>query len=292
MILYDKDGSFGKVRFGYIPVKTVYDGVLDQVLLSGWHRVNDQYVIIRENGDPGTRPDYYVILFTVGGQGELVMGEEHKFLLPGSCAFVPAWKQSAYFTSAGREWEFYWIHVTGTNAKTILSDLERFGKHSFEGSDYHEYLRIVSGIVDSERTGQDYEIYTAGLIMQLLLLAERDLRAEKLPAAAGGRVVMKVKQYLEEHYGEKLNIGDLARSSFISEEHLIRLFRKETGMTPHRYLMELRISQARKLLRLSPFTVGHIAQVCGFSSIRAFCTQYKAFTGQTPTEARSSKKLI
>ena len=91
--------------------------------------------------------------------------------------------------------------------------------------------------------------------------------------------------YLEANYADPtLNNTRLAEVAHISEVYLRRLFSAAYGVTPHRYLLELRIKVARGMLASGQGTVGRVAEECGFSSVYHFCRAFRAATGMTPTE--------
>lgn len=78
--------------------------------------------------------------------------------------------------------------------------------------------------------------------------------------------------------GEKL-----AKQCSVSEVHLRRLFSKVLGISPMRYLLDLRFSKAQKLLENNELTVSQIAIECGFSDVYYFSKAYKKHFGHSPT---------
>jgi len=71
-----------------------------------------------------------------------------------------------------------------------------------------------------------------------------------------------------------------------SEDYFRKLFKKETGKNPIRYLSDLRIDFARKLLEKSTLSVKRIAYMSGFSDPGYFSRQFKLLTGKYPREWR------
>ena len=80
----------------------------------------------------------------------------------------------------------------------------------------------------------------------------------------------------------------VAASGYCSD-HMRRLFRRETGKTPHEYLTDLRIKNAKKLLtsrKISNYTVNEIAAFSGFRDAAYFSRTFKKFTGVSPADYR------
>ena len=92
-------------------------------------------------------------------------------------------------------------------------------------------------------------------------------------------------EYLGKHFDDPLLSNEaLARQCGISEVYFRKLFKDTYGVSPHQYVLELRIRHARALLSEQAATVTAIAETCGFSSVYHFCRTFKQITGQTPTE--------
>jgi AraC-like DNA-binding protein len=67
-------------------------------------------------------------------------------------------------------------------------------------------------------------------------------------------------------FREDLNLGTLAAESGYSRAHFLRMFRAATGRTPHQYLVDLRLEEAQRRMRVSSTALIDIAAACGFSS--------------------------
>lgn len=76
----------------------------------------------------------------------------------------------------------------------------------------------------------------------------------------------------------------LSFESGYSPNQFLRLFRKETGTTPHAYLIAARIARARHLLLFSDYTVTQIAQILGYSDLNHFSSQFYRKTGCYPSQ--------
>jgi AraC family L-rhamnose operon transcriptional activator RhaR/AraC family L-rhamnose operon regulatory protein RhaS len=93
---------------------------------------------------------------------------------------------------------------------------------------------------------------------------------------------------MELHYAEKLSLRDLARHAHLSPNHFIRMFRQYYGMTPARYVNDLRIDRARELLRGTERSVTDIALSCGFGDSNYFARAFRKVEGLTPRAYRKS----
>lgn len=99
-------------------------------------------------------------------------------------------------------------------------------------------------------------------------------------------LIYKVKQYIEEHYQEKLSLNLVADYFYISPEHLSREFSRQMGVTFINYLKEKRLFQATHALLFTPFKIEQIAHYHGFSSYHNFNRQFKERFQSTPKQYR------
>jgi AraC family transcriptional regulator len=83
-----------------------------------------------------------------------------------------------------------------------------------------------------------------------------------------------------------LNLGTLAAETGYSQRHFIRMFRAATGQTPHRFLVQLRLEHAKKLLRLDRTSMIDVAASSGFSSHAHMTQVFRRVLGVTPSEFR------
>ncbi|WP_211101524.1 AraC family transcriptional regulator [Niveispirillum sp. SYP-B3756] len=77
-------------------------------------------------------------------------------------------------------------------------------------------------------------------------------------------------------------LADLARECGISVGHFSRAFKQSAGMSPHQWLLERRVAQARHLLATSPSPIAEIAQQCGFADQSHLTRVFERITGTTP----------
>ena len=98
--------------------------------------------------------------------------------------------------------------------------------------------------------------------------------------------------YLGTHFNDPmLSNALLAEQAHISEVYFRKLFKQTYGITPHQYLLELRIRHAKLLLSEQAATVTSISEACGFSSVAHFCRAFKQLTGMTPKEFEQKVSL-
>lgn len=118
------------------------------------------------------------------------------------------------------------------------------------------------------------------------LLGGRATRSWPESGVLSGAALQRVTDYMRDHLGEQIILDDLAGLPNISKYHFLRVFSQATGLTPHRYLVRLRMQRAAELLRTSEDTVLQIAALCGYASPGQFAGTFRRHHGATPTAFR------
>jgi AraC-like DNA-binding protein len=109
------------------------------------------------------------------------------------------------------------------------------------------------------------------------------------PVGREGGPITETRELLEERYDEDLSLAEMARRSGLPRHHLIRAFRRETGLTPHAYLVDIRVRRARDRLRNGE-TPGEVAAATGFCDQAHLTRAFKARLGVTPGAFRAAHR--
>ncbi len=105
-------------------------------------------------------------------------------------------------------------------------------------------------------------------------------------APAGYARLLKVVEFVTSHFSEPIEISDLARHVNLSPSQLQRDFSRLFGITPTRYIREVRIGVARHLLETGSESMAQVATACGFYDQSHFTRQFKESTGLPPLDYR------
>ena len=101
----------------------------------------------------------------------------------------------------------------------------------------------------------------------------------------------RVIEFMSCHFAEPLTLERLAAEACISKFHFVRLFRERVGQSPHRYLAELRLDAAQRMLISSELSIAEIALECGYSTATHFSTSFARRFGTSPTSFRMRQNL-
>ena len=102
------------------------------------------------------------------------------------------------------------------------------------------------------------------------------------------RAVVRASEFIHDNYARGLRLADIAAAAHLSPFHLIRLFGKSTGVTPHQYLIQVRVNMARSLLSAGADagSLADVAAAVGFADQSHLTRHFKRVLGLTPKQLR------
>lgn len=165
-----------------------------------------------------------------------------------------------------------------------------------------DYMRkaMQLGSVDYLLKPIDYEELDE-VLTQLVIRLEKKTQHETIPE----RIVLKIaqkeaalkqhssvhaaKKYILEHIQENICIEDISKAVHINPQYLMRLFKKEVGMSILEFITEERIILAQELLATTDIPINRVADSVGYGNYSYFTKIFKRKTGLTPKEYREQR---
>jgi len=121
--------------------------------------------------------------------------------------------------------------------------------------------------------------------------APRDTKAQGVVVALPESRLRRVQAHIDGNLHRELRLADLGAVVHMSPYHFARLFKKATGVSPHRFVLHRRIAAATALLADSTSPIRSVARSVGFTTASHFATTFRRVTGLTPTAYRRNRAL-
>jgi AraC family transcriptional regulator len=149
-----------------------------------------------------------------------------------------------------------------------------------EGRLYSESLLVVLGVA---------------LLRQHSALSKRPCSGEGQSrrgfrkGGLAGWQLRRVVDHMAEFMTVDIALDDLVKLTGLSRAQFFRAFKQSTGLSPHRFLVQMRLDQARVLLETSDLSVDAVALATGFAKARCFAVAFRQYVGVHPRLYRTSR---
>ncbi len=111
--------------------------------------------------------------------------------------------------------------------------------------------------------------------------------AQEHETTASSFIVKNAMHYIKENYTQKLTLSDVAEKTYVSQWHLSKLLNRHTGQSFSEILNNVRIEQAKKLLKDPSLRIGDVADAVGFMDMAHFSRVFKKQVGISANEYRN-----
>lgn len=231
----------------------------------------------------------YLFFLVESGSGFLEYEGQSFLLRSGDCVFIDCRKDYAHITENDL-WKLKWAHFYGPNMSSIYEKYrERGGLPCFHPRNPENFDFILNRLYElaaSEDYIRDMKLCEALTSLLTLLMAESWYPEKAARPAAKRQNLQEIKDYLDTHYREKISLDELAERFFINKFYLTRIFKEQFGLSVNNYLLQIRITHAKRLLRFTDLTIEAIGQECGMTDANYFSRMFKKTEGITPGEFR------
>ncbi len=185
-------------------------------------------------------------------------------------------------------WDEHWVGVSGSIPR-------RWARHRFflarepiiKPLQEELLLTLFTRLIDSVKDNLPaLQQVMAGIVSQIfgLLYSAQQARLTGQPQSVSA--IQQVVEAMQDDLARNPDLPRLAVQLGMSYTWLRRTFSQHTGLSPHQYLLELRLVRARSLLSHTPLTVKEIARRIGFDDEHYFCRLFQRKTGLTPSSWR------
>lgn len=251
----------------------------------------------------------FLCFIALSGEGELSYEGQTYQLSEGDCVFIDCRK--AYSHSTGYKssddhttvdnhvasvenkdanlWSLQWCHFYAPSLPAVYEKYkERGGRPVFHPDDLTPFRLLLTDLYNLASSSdyiRDMRI-NEKLGSLLTLLMEQSWHPESVTVSRKRMELAAVKEYLDEHFTEKLTLDELAEHFFINKFYLSKIFKETYGTTVNNYLISKRITRAKQLLRFTDMTVDEVGVAVGMGDANYFSRMFRKVEGISPREYR------
>jgi AraC family transcriptional regulator len=220
-------------------------------------------------------------------------------------------KGSLFLTSGGAPYDIHWKAVTSEPFEVMfvfieLPLLQRAMEEIFGADAAHARLRDASAFNDEGLNSllgllreelmrrQASSLFVEALAQAISIHLARnygapDEESHSSSPSLPGYKFRQITDWMADHLAEEFSLERLAAQAGLSKFHFQRLFKSATGISPSRYHINLRMEDARRLLRESRMSVVDVALEVGYTDPSHFARLFRRETGLSPSEYRRQR---
>lgn len=229
----------------------------------------------------------FLFFIVTEGCGSVVLENTRYALHAGDCVFIDCLTPYSHESSREDPWSLMWVHFHGTQSGAFYRLYrERGGNPVFTPPSLAPYREILQLLYELQQSGGALSDllshrYLTDLIAQIFSDAFHSTASASIPEK-----FRNIRDYLENHYAEKISLDGLSEAFYISKYHLLREYKRLFGITIQNDLTGRRLTKAKSMLRFSRDSVEDIALACGFQTASYFIKVFKQYENLTPLEYR------
>ncbi len=233
--------------------------------------------------------DSYELRYTLSGEGILEYEGKKYNLKEGEGYFISCKKPHIYYAKACG-WKSTVLHINGDLCADFFDSYEKTGIYKFNKIACPSYEMMQFQIIQSTQKVYPYQEYRINCLIDLLLseLLTSTERTADTDKNSNTEAITSLLDYIHTNFSTNIVFEKLAKEFGISRTLLFENFKRYTGFTPANYLMQIRIKQAKLLLKTSNNSIEEIATQVGFNDAGHFSQIFKKEVGTTPLKYRKS----
>ncbi|MGB4657774.1 MAG: AraC family transcriptional regulator [Mobilitalea sp.] len=230
----------------------------------------------------------FLIMYVKKGSCIISIDDRTQTAEKSQIVILDCYSPHTYYTQTG--WEAEWLHFDGPVAREYFKMIIAISGIVITLNDtflFEKYLHKIYILFHDNAPIKEALIskYITNILTELLISQESTSLSSN-----NSNWIEETTAYINEHLCENLTLEDISARASLSPYYFIRSFKKETGFTPHEYIIASRINSAKFLLKSTNLMIKEVCFNSGFASEAAFCTTFKKWESITPSTYRNQVK--
>ncbi len=233
----------------------------------------------------GRVQNMYTLHLVLSGSGTLNLDSKTYRAKAHDMFYIPPGITLSYYPDKNNKWQYIWFEFSGSNSEIyanrmgLSADTPVISCNDYNNA-YYGIYSIFKKLEHDKPVGY-YDVLSSFYKLLDINSVDTEEKSDSFSEA--------VISYLLCHYQTPgLTVENVCRDFRISHSYLCRIFRRETGKSLIQHIIDIRLSEACRLLVSEKLSIKEIAYSVGFNDDVHFIKSFKKHMGMTPTEYRKS----
>ena len=251
-----------------------------------------------EQGIPGLGYNYEVlknavIHYVTKGYGTFKFNGKVYNLKQGDIFILLKGMQVEYVASIDDPWEYYWIGFSGSNANEYLNRTSITNSCVANCEENSKIPQIILNMCEISKTynpsSSDDILLLKELYSLLYALIEEFPKPFEYKDKELHTYIQDALNFINSNYMHSITVQEIADYVNLSRSYLYKMFIKNLGISPQRYLINLRMYKATLLLKGTKFPIGEVANSVGYSDSLLFSKTFSKHFSMSPLNYRNNQ---
>ena len=246
------------------------------------------------NWENGRILDEYQIIFITEGSGIYETADTSYKISPGTIMIVCPGIRHRYRPDFDKGWVENYIGFKGEISQHFLNktfDAVRTPVLSYGIK--MEIMDIFLKIFDLvQKQKPAYHQIGAGMVIKLLGYLVSFQKQNSFEGNQIEELIKSARVYMWDNVNKNVDIQVFAKNNAVSYSYFRKAFKKYTGISPHQYLLDLKIMRSKQLIISTDKSIKEITYELGFDSIQYFSRLFKIKTGISPSKHREKNQFM
>ena len=226
----------------------------------------------------------YCAIYTPDGTGVLEMKNHKHYVLPSHSLIFARHKDiRSLICKKGNFWHFhcYWFTYTGLDIPFNTVFTFSAAPENTEELFITNILKLLQKNSPLLTAKADF-LFANKLINWIELFSQKNSKSKQVPIEA-------IVTYINQNISLPHLLQDVSNHFAYCEKHLRNIFKKNMGVSPKQYILDIKMKQACNILSSSQISIEELSYNLGFSSPYHFSNAFKKVYGISPSEYRKTK---
>ena len=251
-----------------------------------------------EQGIPGLGYNYEVlknavIHYVTKGYGTFKFNGKVYNLKQGDIFILLKGMQVEYVASIDDPWEYYWIGFSGSNANEYLNRTSITNSCVANCKENSKISQIILNMCEVSKTynpsSSDDILLLKELYSLLYALIEEFPKPFEYKDKELHTYIQDALNFINSNYMHSITVQEIADYVNLSRSYLYKMFIKNLGISPQRYLINLRMYKATLLLKGTKLPIGEVASSVGYSDSLLFSKTFSKHFSMSPLNYRNTQ---
>lgn len=228
----------------------------------------------------------YILHYIISGCGWFCDGKTKYNIKPGDIFAIYPDDVVSYQADENDPWYYCFVAFSGKKAEECYEKIGVSRSVPVRAVNNNDFMRTIIDCIDYADKNQNKlsQLRLTGYLYEALSCLEKDGgKTSELSSAKS--CINAAILYMDCNFDKKISVADIAKYVGFEYSYFYRIFKRETGINPEQYLINLRIEKAKKLIK-NGYSFKEIPNIVGIGNIYYFAKLFKQTVKMTPSEYR------